>query len=69
MRHTLSYRGRLTSSNAQVALVRANFTAGRGDAWEGGRAPRPGIEASRGGLQATAKIEALLKNQCANYPS
>ena len=69
MRHILSYPGRLKSSNAEVAFVRANFTAGRGHAWEGGQAPRSGIEASRGGLQATAKIEALLKNQCANYPS
>src|SRR5438874_12609495 len=55
MRHTLSYRGRLESSNAKVAFVRANFTAGRGAAWEGGWAPRSGIEESRGGLQATAK--------------
>src|SRR5207248_11446039 len=69
MRHSFAYRGRLESSNAEVAFVRANFTAGRGHAWEGGRAPRSGIEATRGGLQATAKIEALLKNQCANYPS
>jgi hypothetical protein len=42
MRHTLSYRCRLDSSNAEVAFVRANFTAGRGHAWEGGRAPRIG---------------------------
>src|SRR6266436_3090559 len=35
MRHNLSYRGRLKSSNAEVAFVRANFTAGRGHAWEG----------------------------------
>ena len=55
MRHTFSYRGRLKSSNAEVAFVRANFTAGRGHTWEGDRAPRSGIEASRGGLQATAK--------------
>jgi phosphatidylserine/phosphatidylglycerophosphate/cardiolipin synthase-like enzyme len=47
MRHTLSYRDRLRSSNAEVAFVRANFTAGRGHAWEGGRAPRSGIEAAR----------------------
>src|SRR5207253_6500361 len=37
MRHNLSYRDRMTSSNAEVAFVRANFTAGRGHAWEGGR--------------------------------
>src|SRR5204863_3086496 len=55
MRHSFSYRGRLESSNAEVTFVRANFTAGRGHAWEGGRAPRSGIEASRDGLQATAK--------------
>ena len=47
MRHNLSYRGRLKSSNAEAAFVRANFTAGRGHAWEGGRAPRSGIEAAR----------------------
>jgi hypothetical protein len=47
MRHSLSYLGRLRSSNAEVAFVRANFTAGRGHAWEGGRAPRSGIEAMR----------------------
>jgi hypothetical protein len=47
MRHSLWYRVRLTSSNAEVAFVRANFTAGRGHAWEGGRAPRSGIEAPR----------------------
>src|SRR5439155_26043273 len=34
MRHSLWYRGRLRSSNAKVAFVRANFTAGRGHAWE-----------------------------------
>jgi hypothetical protein len=33
MRHNLSYRDRLRSSNAEVAFVRANFTAGRGHAW------------------------------------
>ena len=48
MRHILSYRGWLKSSNAQVAFVRANFTAGQGHAWEGGRAPRPAIEENRG---------------------
>ena len=47
MRHTLWYRDWLKSSNADVAFVRANFTAGRGHAWEGGRAPRSGIEATR----------------------
>ena len=47
MRHILSYRDWLTSSNAEVAFVRANFTAGRGRAWEEGRAPRLGIEATR----------------------
>src|SRR5438046_9105809 len=31
MRHILSYRGWLRSSNAEVAFVRANFTAGRLD--------------------------------------
>jgi hypothetical protein len=30
MRHSLWYCGRLESSNAEVAFVRANFTAGRG---------------------------------------
>ncbi len=33
MRHNLSYRGPLKSSNAEVAFVRANFTAGRGHTW------------------------------------
>ena len=37
MRHSLSYRDPLKSSNAEVAFVRANFAAGRGHAWEGGR--------------------------------
>jgi hypothetical protein len=46
MRHSLSYSCRPKSSNAKVAFVRANFTAGRGHAWEGGRAPRSGIEAT-----------------------
>src|SRR5438309_7376661 len=36
MRHILSYRDWLTSSNAEVAFVRANFTAGRGHAWKAG---------------------------------
>src|SRR6266480_2208869 len=44
MRHILSYRDWLTSSNAEVAFVRANFTAGRGHAWGG----RPGSEIGNG---------------------
>src|SRR6266566_7210469 len=47
MRHNLSYRDWLRSSNAKVAFVRANFTAGRGHSWEGGRAPRSAIEATQ----------------------
>ena len=59
MRHSLSYRGRLRSSNAEVAFVRANFTAGRGHAWEGGRAPRSGIEASRATSLSTVRSSKL----------
>src|SRR5206468_4126003 len=55
MRHSLSYRGSLKSSNAEVAFVRANFTAGRGRAWEGGRAPRSGIEATRATIISTSR--------------
>jgi len=55
MRHSLWYGDRLKSSNAEVAFVRANFTAGRGDAWEGGRAPRSGIEATRATIISTSR--------------
>src|SRR5213080_4548993 len=55
MRHSLSYRGSLKSSNAEVAFVRANFTAGRGRAWEGGRAPRSGIVATRATIISTSR--------------
>src|SRR5437867_424513 len=55
MRHTLWYRDWLKSSNAEVAFVRANFTAGRGHAWEGGRAPRSGIEATRASSLSTVR--------------
>ena len=41
MRHNLSYGGRLKSSNAKVAFVRANFTAGRGHAWKGDTSSSP----------------------------
>jgi hypothetical protein len=59
MCHTLSYRDRLKSSNAEVAFVRANFTAGRGHAWEGGRAPRSGIEATRATSLSTVRSSCL----------
>jgi len=55
MRHSLSYGCRLKSSNAEVAFVRANFTAGRGHAWEGGRAPRSGIEATCATIISTSR--------------
>ena len=55
MRHSLSYRDWLRSSNAEVAFVRANFTAGRGHAWEGGRAPRSGIEATCATIISTSR--------------
>jgi hypothetical protein len=56
MCHSLSYRDWLKSSNAQVAFVGANFTAGRGHAWEGGRAPRSGIEATRATSLSTTRL-------------
>jgi len=59
MRHSLSYGSRLKSSNAEVAFVRANFTAGRGHAWEGGRAPRSGIEATRATSLSTVRSSYL----------
>jgi hypothetical protein len=48
MRHSLSYRDRLQSSNAQVAFVRANFTAGRGHAGREAGLRDRGTEANRG---------------------
>jgi hypothetical protein len=59
MRHNLSYRDRLKSSNAEVAFVRANFTAERGHAWEGGRAPGSGIEATRATSLSTVRLSYL----------
>ena len=59
MRHTLSYRDPLKSSNTKVAFVRANFTAGRGHAWEGGRAPRSGVEAPRATSLSTVRSSKL----------
>jgi hypothetical protein len=67
MRHTLSYRDWLRSSNAKVAFVRANFTAGRGHAWEGGRAPRSGIEAPRALLLFALACWRLLNDKRATH--